>query len=126
MRRSRVVTGQNEYANTVSLRCGADNKMSRYPLAAVWRETRAPVSLALTLDIDHPAQYRLVAHAGTKQFFIAYDFGLAQDTARFPGSADFRFILYRFDPRWGFRAALQKFYDIFPRQFTKRVGREGI
>jgi hypothetical protein len=76
--------------------------------------------------MEHPAQYRLVYHAGTRQFFIAYDFGLGQETARFPGSADFRFVLFRFDPRWGFRAALQKFYDIFPNQFVKRVKREGI
>lgn len=123
MRRSRTVTGHNEYANTVGLRCGADNKMSRYPLAAVWNDR---AGLALALDMDHPAQYRLVEHPGTRQFFIAYDFGLAQGTAKFPGSAAFRFIVYRFDPRWGFRAALQKFYDIFPQHFTKRVSREGI
>jgi hypothetical protein len=76
--------------------------------------------------MDHPAQYRLVYHAGTKQFFIAYDFGLTKDTAKFPGSAGFRFVLYRFDPRWGFRSALQKYYDLFPQHFTKRVTREGV
>ena len=74
----------------------------------------------------HPAQYRLVYHAGTRQFFIAYDFGLSKDTARSPGSAAFRFVLYGFDPHWGFRAALQKYYDIFPQHFTKRVSREGV
>jgi len=73
--------------------------MPLYPLAAVWNE-RAGLSLAL--DMDHPAQYRLVYHAGTRQFFIAYDFGLTKATARFPGSAGFRFVLYRFDPRWAF------------------------
>jgi hypothetical protein len=76
--------------------------------------------------MDHPAQYRLVYHAGTRQFFIAYDFGLTKDTARFPSSADFRFVLYRFNPRWGFRAALQKYYDLFPQQFARRVTREGV
>jgi hypothetical protein len=76
--------------------------------------------------MDHPAQYRLVYHAGTRQFFIAYDFGLTKDTARFPSSAGFRFVLYRFDPHWGFRAALQKYYDLFPQQFAKRVTREGV
>ena len=123
MRQSRPITGHDEYANTVSLRCGADKRMSRYPLAAVWNDR---AGLALALDMDHPAQYRLVEHAGTKQFFIAYDFGLAQDTVKFPDSADFRFIVYRFDSRWGFRAALQKFYDIFPQHFTKRVTHEGV
>jgi hypothetical protein len=171
-RRSRVIAGTAEFANTISLRCGADGRMSLYPLAAVWNETgaqpagaategagvrpspgaatsassdgrklssalgtsrpaapgdgRTPAGLALGLDMDHPAQYRLVYHAGTKQFFIAYDFGLTKDTAKPPSGAEFRFVLYCFDPRWGFRAALQKYYDIFPGHFTKRVTREGV
>ena len=123
VRQSRLIGGTGEFANTVSLRCGANGKMSLYPLAAVWNDH---AGLALGLDMDHPAQYRLVYHAGTRQFFIAYDFGLTKDTARFPGSAGFRFVLYHFDPRWGFRAALQKYYDLFPQQFTKRVASEGI
>jgi hypothetical protein len=123
VRQSRVIGGDGEFAGTVNLHSGANGKMSRYPLAAIWNER---TGLALALDMDHPAQYRLVYHAGTKQFFIAYDFGLAKETAKFPSSTDFRFVLFRFDPRWGFRAALQKFYDIFPQQFTKRVKREGV
>jgi len=122
-RRSRSIGRSSEFANTINLRCGANGKMSLYPLAAVWSKR---AGLALGLDMDHPAQYRLVYHAGTRQFFIAYDFALTKDTARFPGSAGFRFVLYRFDPRWGFRAALQKYYDIFPRHFAKRVTREGV
>ena len=121
-RQSRLLGGNGEFANTVSLRCGANGKMSLYPLAAIWN---ARAGLALALDMDHPAQYRLVYHAGTRQLFIAYDFGLAKDTARFPSAANFRFVVYRFDPRWGFRAALQKYYDLFPQHFAKRVTREG-
>src|ERR1035437_1932410 len=122
VRQSRLIGGSGEFANTTSLRCGANGKMSLYPLAAVWSER---AGLALALDMDHPAQYRLVYHAGTRQFSIAYDFGLTKDTARFPSSAGFRFVLYRFDPHWGFRAALQKYHDLFPHQFVKRVAREG-
>ena len=123
VRRNRLIKGTGEFANTISLRSGANGKMSLYPLAAVWNER---AGLALGLDMDHPAQYRLVYHAGTKQFFIAYDFGLTKDTARFPSSAGFRFVLYRFDPHWGFRSALQKYYVLFPSHFTKRVRREGV
>ena len=122
-RHSRRIEGKGEFANTINLRCGANGKMSLYPLAAVWNDR---VGLALGLDMDHPAQYRFVYHAGTRQFFLAYDFGLAKDTTKFPGSADFRFVIYRFDPLWGFRAALQQYYDVFPQHFTKRVSREGV
>ena len=123
VRRSRLIEGSGEFANTTSLHSGANGKMSLYPFAAVWNQH---AGLALGLDMDHPAQYRLVYHAGTRQFLIAYDFGLSKDTAKFPGSAEFRFVLYRFDPRWGFRAALQKYYDLFPQHFTRRVTRDGI
>ena len=91
VRQSRRIEGSGEFANTISLRCGANGKMSLYPLAAVWSER---AGLALGLDMARPAQYRLVYHAGTKQFFIAYDFGLSQDTAKSPSSAAFRFVLY--------------------------------
>lgn len=123
MRQQRVIAGAGEFVNSVNVHCGADGRMSRYPLAALWNDR---VGLALALDMEHPAQYRLVYHAGTRQFFIAYDFGLTKETARFPSRADFRFVLFRFDPQWGFRAALQKYYDLFPEQFVKRVKREGI
>ena len=149
VRRSRRIEGNVEFANVVTVHCGANGKMSLYPLAAIWNagrdasprrpssddgghlgEASLPVNdragLALALDMEHPAQYRLVYHPRTKQLFIAYDFGLSKDTARFPGSAEFRFIIYCFDPHWGFRAALQKYYDIFPQCFTKRVTREGV
>ncbi len=123
MRRSRAITGNAEFANTVTMRSGAAGRMSRYPLGAIWNSTSG---LGLGLDMDHPAQYSIVCHPGTRQFFLALDFALVQDTAKFPASADFRFVLFGFEPRGGFRAALQKYYDIFPAHFTRRVKREGV
>ena len=45
---------------------------------------------------------------------------------RFPGGADFRFVLFRFDPRWGFRAAFQKLTEIFPDYFCVRAREQGL
>ncbi|HWI60101.1 MAG TPA: hypothetical protein VNZ22_22940, partial [Bacillota bacterium] len=123
IRRSRPIGGQGEFANDVVVRCGATGTMSLYPLAPIYGER---AGLALALDMARPAQYRLGYHAGTGQLFIAYDFGLVPETRQFPGSADFRFVLFRFDPRWGFRAAFQKFTDIFPEQFRVRSPDQGL
>lgn len=123
VRQSRAIQGNDEFANLVNVGCGANGKMSRYPLAAIWNER---VGLALALDMAKPAQYRIVYHAGTRQFFIAYDFALVKETSAFPSGADFRFVLFQFDPRRGFRAALQKFHNIFPEHFAKRAKREGV
>ena len=122
VRHERIIQGNEEYANAFNLHGGANGKMSYYPLAAVWNQK---AGIALGMDMDYPAQYRLVYNSALRQFFIAYDFGLVPETTPRPGLASFRFVIYTFQPQWGFRAALQKYYEIFPRHFTKRVRREG-
>jgi hypothetical protein len=123
IRHSRVIEGQGEFIKSVRIPCGATGTLSLYPLGAIWSEDQG---IALAIDMARPAQYRLGYHAGTKQFFIAYDFGLVPETAQFPSSADFRFILYRFDPRWGFRAAFEKLTRIFPEYFAVRSRDQGL
>lgn len=123
IRRSRVISGSGEYANVVGVRCGATGTLSLYPLGAVWNDH---TGLALALDMAHPAQYRVSYHAGTRQLSMAYDFGLVQQTDRFPSGADFQFVLYRFEPRWGFRAAFQKLMQIFPADFEVRARQQGL
>jgi hypothetical protein len=123
IRRSRVIGGPGEFANAVAVPGGATGTESLYPLAAIYNEH---AGLALALDMAQPAQFRLGYHAGTRQFYIAYDFGLAPETERFPGAADFRFVLFRFDPRWGFRAAFEKLMAIFPDYFNARAREQGL
>jgi len=123
LRRSRVIDGNGEFVNQVSVRCGATGTLSLYPLAAIWNDR---TGLALGLDLGAPAVYRVGYHAGLKRLFIAYDFGLVKDTRRFPSGADFRFVLYRFDPRWGFRAAWQRYLEVFPEFFVVRAREQGL
>jgi len=123
IRRGRAIQGDREYGNTVAVQCGATGTLSLYPLAAI-HDARS--GLALAIDMGCPAQYRLVCHPGTKQFFIAYDFGLVPDTERVPSGAEFRFVFYRFDPHGGFRAAFQKLRQIFPDYFRIRSREQGL
>jgi hypothetical protein len=122
VRQTREIAGTGEFANTINLRCGANGKMSKYPLGAIWNEQ---AGLGLCVDMEKPSQYRIVYHAGTKQFFLAWDLGLSKETAKFPSRANFRFAIFSFEPAQGFRGALQKFYALFPQQFVKRVRSEG-
>ena len=123
IRRSRMIQGRGEFANTVGVRCGATGTLSVYPVGAIYGEQ---AGLALALDMAKPALYRVTYHAGTRQLMVAYDFGLASETARFPSAAEFQFVLYRFDPRWGFRAAFEKLMQVFPEQFAVRSKEQGI
>ena len=123
LRRSRRIGGQGDFAKTVAVPGGATGTESLYPLAAIYN---ADAGLALALDMAQPAQFRLGYHAGTRQLYMAYDFGLAPETERFSGAADFRFVLFRFEPRWGFRAAFDKLMAIFPDYFYVRAREQGL
>jgi hypothetical protein len=123
IRKSRPISGTGEFSSCATVNCGALGTMSVYPLAAIYNNR---VGLALALDASQPAQYRLVYNSGIKQFFIAYDFGLVKDTSHFPSAASFRFVLFRFDPAWGFRSAYQTFARLFPDYFVARSKDQGI
>lgn len=123
IRRSRLISGKGEFANTVNVRCGATGTMSLYPLAAISNDR---FGVAIATDMAKPAVCRLVYHAGLRQFFIAYDFGLAADTRNFPSSAEFRFVIYHFDPAGGFRTAFEKYTKIFWSHFEVRSKDQGI
>lgn len=123
IRNSRPIKEKMEYSKTVPVRCGSTGTMSLYPLAAISNER---FGLAIGIDMQSPAIYRLSYHTDLKQFFIAYDFGFSPETLNFPNSAYFKFVIYRFEPEWGFRAALQKYMEIFPGYFEVRSKDQGI
>jgi len=123
IRHNRVISGAEDFGNLVTVHCGSTGTMSLYPLATI---TSAREGLALALDMGRPAHYRLGYHSGTKQFYIAYDFGLSPETQRFPGAADFRFVLFRVEPRWGFRAGWARVMKIFPDYFVVRSHDQGL
>lgn len=123
IRSATAMAGRDEYANVTSVRAGGTGTMSVYPLAAITREA---TGLGLAVDMGRPSLYRLVYHAGTRQLFAVCDFGLAPETEKFPGAADFRFVLFRFDGRWGFRAAWAKYQRLFPEHFVVRSRSQGI
>jgi len=123
LREARAIGGRGEFAQLTSVKCGATGSTSVYPLAAV---TDDRTGVALALDMGMPSVCRFVYHAGTRQLFVACDFGLVPETERFPGAADFRFVLFRFEPRWGFRAAWAKFQEVFPEYYAVRSRTQGI
>jgi hypothetical protein len=123
IRRERVMRGNGDYFNQVAVRCGATGTMSLYPLGAVWNEQQG---LALGLDMDRAAQYRIGCHAGLRLLYLAFDFGLVKETERLPGGAAFRFVLFSFDPRWGYRSAWQKYMGLFTECFVVRSKDQGI
>ena len=77
---------------------------------------------AIGIDGQWPAFFRIGYNSGTGELYLAYDFGL---TAEKP-SATVRFHTFGFDPRWGFRAALARYYEICPESFRCRIPQQGL
>lgn len=117
-RQSLPVEPLREYSNVTQFRAG-NGRLSRYPLAAVADEKRGT---AIAIDLSEPAFYRLGYNAGTEELYVAYDIGLTPEKP----TAKLRFCVYHFNPKWGFRAALARYYKFFPEQFACRTPEQGL
>ncbi len=109
--------------NSFRTGAGATGARSSYPLVALSGERGG---LALAVPLDEPRHHRLAYDADHGLLYAAFDLGLSPETQRAPGRATFRVLLYPFDPKWRFRAALERYYRLFPAAFEKRVPREGL
>lgn len=118
-RQSVAVSPRREYVNASHCRAGANGRLSRYPLAAV---ADANSGVALGIDMARPAFYRLGYNAATQELFLAYDLGLTPEKP----SVRLQFCRYAFAPGWGFRAALARYYAIFPEAFACRTPQQGL
>lgn len=118
-RRSLKVEAGREYLNTSSFGAGANSRLSRYPFAAVSGGGRG---VGLGIDMSRPAFFRVGYNAGTKELFLAYDIGL---TAEKP-TATLCLCKFEFDPKWGFRSALSRYYELFPGHFRRRIAKQGL
>jgi len=101
---------------------GLNGAHSKYPLGAVTLPGKA--GLTLGVRMDEPVVHRLGYSPKLQLFYLALDFGLVpQKTLKGKplSEAPFRFLIYPHDPKWGFRSALQRYYDFFPEFFTSRV-----
>jgi|WetSurMetagenome_2_1015567.scaffolds.fasta_scaffold00535_11 hypothetical protein len=96
--------------------------MSYYPLCAADIDGRG---IGLGIDMTIPVVYRL--GADTYSGLIAeFDLATSPLTQKFPNRAFFKLCRFDFNPEWGMRAALEKYYSIYPETFKKRVINEGI
>jgi len=120
-RRSVKIEPGREYVHAGRFRAGSSGRLSRYPLGAVgpgWLS----VGMALGIDMSRPAFYRIGCHEGTTELYLAYDIGLAPERP----SARLRLCFFTFDSEGGFRAALARYYEIFPEQFRCRTPQQGL
>lgn len=105
---------------------GLGGSHSKYPLGAVTLPGHAGLTLAIRMD--EPVVHRIAYNPRLRLLYLAIDFGLVPQRradGRPLSAAPFRILLYRHDPAWGLRSALDRYYSFFPEFFTKRAAREG-
>jgi len=117
-RRNRPVGTRGELASVTQFHAG-NVRLSRWPLAAV---SGPAGGLGLGIDMLRPAFFRVVYNAGSGELYLAYDIGLTPEKP----TAQVRLCRFRFDPGWGFRAALARYYELFADQFRCRTPEQGL
>ena len=123
---SPVETGR-EYMNASRFRVGVNGRLSRYPFGAVVHipnifEEGERIGTALGIDLARPAFYRIGFNATAREIFLAYDIGLTPEKP----TAQLRFCVFHFPGDWGFRAALARYYELFPDHFRCRTPEQGL
>lgn len=119
-RRSRRVTVDNVACDNAFPVAGG--RISRYPFTSV---SNGAIGLSLAAPMDQTRVQNFLADPSWG-YRTVVDLGLSPYTRRIgAGRATFDTVLFRHDGQWGFRAAAQKYYSMFPQHFVKRAAREG-
>ncbi|MEN6641000.1 MAG: hypothetical protein ABFE08_01005 [Armatimonadia bacterium] len=106
-----------EWKDKPALRMGYSNENYTTVLAG-------PVGLCLAVPLDKPCIFRTAYDGTTKRLDIVYDFALTPQSRK-PNEVSFAFDLYSCEPQWGMRAALQKYYTMYPEMFKVYVPKQG-
>ncbi len=100
-----------------------EGECSIYP----WSALSGPqAGLSLALPLEQGPRIFIIEHDQRRpRYSITFFFGLSPDAAQNPSCAPFSLVLYRHDPAWGMRSAMERYYDLFPDSFHKRPPFEG-
>ena len=107
------VVDKGLYQYTMTADETADMPISIYPLSALNNNEKG---LSFGIDLKDPSVYHIYYDAEKKRYGIVFNLGLLPY-----GETNFKFITYEYEPEWGFRAALQKYYDIYPENFSGKL-----
>ena len=115
-------TSLTEHRFALQTEWGSNGYMSHYCLSSL----SGPAGLAMAYPMDHPVVSRFSYNSATHQYYFVAELGLAAQTQPVARQADVQLLLYKHDPAWGFRAAFDKYVDIYPQFFEDRVEEDGV
>ncbi len=95
-------------------------QLSINPYGTVTTTASPAMGLSLTPLFYPPASYAIEYNSQTG-FFIEFELGTTSKTTKHPNTADFHFVFYQHNPKWGNRSAVQRFQSFFPQWFRRSV-----
>ncbi|MEN6401386.1 MAG: NEW3 domain-containing protein [Armatimonadia bacterium] len=120
--KSRRIADPISYSHTCKSEAGA-GQTQIYPFTSL---SRGGIGLTLGVGLAQGPRVYTIEYDNTRGcLLIRFHFGLSAKARKLPGQAWCSFLLYRHDGNWGLRAAADKYYRLFPKDFEKRVPYEG-
>ncbi|MDO5552747.1 MAG: hypothetical protein Q4G68_03210 [Planctomycetia bacterium] len=108
-----------EYRNATSLPVGANGHLSRYPFGAVGSGQKGT---AIGLNPFMPAFFRIGYNESFHKLYLAFDVALTKEKP----TAAFDFFQFSFDVQNEFRGALDRYRQIWPEAFVRRITQQGL
>lgn len=107
-----------EYFSASQVPCGV-GLLTKWPLGAV---SAAGRSIAIGIDPEWTAIYRVGANPAMKVLYIAFDLGFAPEH----NHARVKFAVFPFEHGKGMRGALAAYDKIYPMAFERRIPQVGV
>ena len=117
IRNFRIISDKKIYRNIVNCDDEGFLPISLYPLAAIENDR---IGLSIAIPLDQPRIYEIYYDSIEKYFGIKYYLGLSPYTYM-PNYANSTIIIYRFNPKYGFRSSLKRYYNFYPKYFSSRI-----
>ena len=104
----------------IAIRPGVSGEGSVYPIAAMCGDK---FGVAMAIPPTSPCMFKMTG--STEGLALRMYLGLSPNTI--PAvSTSFSFMIYMCDPQWGFRGALQRYYDRFPDYYRHHDKGDGL
>ena len=122
-RRARQIADGELYRHGFRYGAGRDGHQNRYPFAAV--QTATGAGLALGTSVFEPRVFQTEYDAGSRELRIRFDVGLSPAAGRWANRAAVSAVLFTYDARDGFRAAMDRYHGLYPEGFRRRGTQHG-
>ena len=120
LHRDRAIEAGKDYSNYVLIGRRQFREVSGFAIAPV---SGTEHGIALMAPMNPPLLTRARYDRGG-YLCVEFDIGMAPRTQGEVETAGFSFDIARYQPRWGFRAALAKYYELYPQLFAS-TAKEG-